>query len=118
MKLQITVLTLLFAVGTVAALLGGWTEIKDRTDPDVIEAANFAVDQHNAESHTKLKLKTVDKAEYQVVNGKNYRLSLTVTDSVGEKKNAISQYEAIVYVPAGMGGVKKTLKSFNPKKKH
>ncbi|CAN0910341.1 Cysteine proteinase inhibitor 5 [Linum grandiflorum] len=115
MKLQIAVLTLLFAVGVVTAALGGWFEIKDLSDPDVTEAANFAVAQHNAESHTKLKLKSVDKAQYQVVNGKNYKLSLTVADD--GKTNAISQYEAIVYVPAGKP-VQKKLKSFNPKRKH
>ncbi|CAN1749177.1 Cysteine proteinase inhibitor 5 [Linum perenne] len=118
MKLQIVVLTLLIATGIASAKLGGWTEIAHTDDPDVSEAANFAVKQHNVEADTKLKLKKVDHAEYQVVNGKNYRLTLTVTND--GKKDAVSQYVAVVYVPPARSGVEspppKKLTSFNPKK--
>ncbi|CAN1749176.1 Cysteine proteinase inhibitor 5 [Linum perenne] len=117
MKLQIGVLTLLIAAGIASANLGGWTEIAQTDDPDVSDAANFAVNQHNVEAGTKLTLKQVDHAEYQVVNGKNYRLTLTVTND--GKMDALSQYVAVVYVPPARSGVAApppmTLTSFDPK---
>ncbi|CAN1192038.1 Cysteine proteinase inhibitor 5 [Linum perenne] len=101
--LQIVVLTLLIAAGIASAKLGGWTEIAHTDDPDVSEAVNFTVKQHNVEADTKLKLKKVDHAKYQVVNGKNYRLTLTVTND--GKKDTVSQYVTVVYVPPARSGV-------------
>ncbi|CAL1352130.1 unnamed protein product [Linum trigynum] len=109
-KPQILAIVLALTVAG-AASLGGWTKIEPEhlKDQDVAEAAAFAVDQHNREGAENLKLVTVDSGESQVVNGKRYRLNLTVSDS--GNADALSKYEAIVWVHPG-GKSPKELTSF------
>lgn len=59
-------------------LVGGWTPIKNITDPHVAEIAEFAVTEYDKQSGKNLKLVKVIKGETQVVSGTNYRLLLTV----------------------------------------
>ncbi|WOK92402.1 hypothetical protein Cni_G01093 [Canna indica] len=59
-------------------VFGGWTKIKDVSDPHVREIAEFAVWEHNDEAKTCLALIKVVKGETQVVAGTKYRLVLKV----------------------------------------
>ncbi|KAL9398047.1 hypothetical protein Peur_007008 [Populus x canadensis] len=95
MKRQILTLSLLFIAVTVvvvdAALLGGWSPIKDLKDKHVVEIAEFAVAEHNKEAKSNLMLESIVKGESQVVSGRNYRLVLAV------KGRANAKYQAVVY---------------------
>ncbi|CAI0440152.1 unnamed protein product [Linum tenue] len=107
-KPQILAILLLLALAVAdAALLGGWRPIdaEDLKDPDVIDAAKFAVKQHNQKEGEKLKLVRVESGSYQVVRGKNYKLELTVSGAADT--NGLSKYEAIVWVQPGAGSPKK-----------
>ncbi|WCJ34076.1 Cysteine proteinase inhibitor 1 [Euphorbia peplus] len=73
------------------SMVGGWTPIKDLSDPNVKEIAQFAVSEYNRRSKGNLKLESVVKGETQVVSGANYKLVLAVNGG-GSKK-----YEAVVY---------------------
>ncbi|RRT59205.1 hypothetical protein B296_00014443 [Ensete ventricosum] len=77
--------------------VGGWTPIKNISDPDVGEIAEFAVAEHNHEAATNLTLCKVVKGETQVVAGINYKLVLEAKDGgVG----VVSEYEAVVWEKA------------------
>ncbi|ESW26013.1 hypothetical protein PHAVU_003G084300 [Phaseolus vulgaris] len=71
---------------------GGWSPIKNISDPHVTEIADYAVTEYAKRSGHKLKLEKVIKGETQVVAGVNYRLTLAATD--GSSSN---NYEAIVW---------------------
>ncbi|KAG0455191.1 hypothetical protein HPP92_024150 [Vanilla planifolia] len=74
-------------------IVGGWTPIKNLSDPHVQEIANFAVEEHNKEGGPPLKLTRVLRGETQVVSGINYRLAIEATDVGGRFGN----YEAVVW---------------------
>ncbi|XP_065022666.1 cysteine proteinase inhibitor 1-like [Musa acuminata AAA Group] len=75
-------------------IVGGWTPIKNISDPDVGEIAEFAVAEHNHEAGTNLTLCKVVKGETQVVAGINYKLVIEAKDGgVG----VVSEYEAVVW---------------------
>lgn len=76
-----------------AALVGGWRQIKDLNAPEVQEAAQFAVTEHNKEAGTNLEYQRVVKGETQVVAGTNYRLVIAAKDGTVTKN-----YEAVVWV--------------------
>ncbi|KAI6704634.1 hypothetical protein NL676_007596 [Syzygium grande] len=73
-------------------LLGGWTPMKNLSDPYVREVAEFAVKTHNDDANTGLLLKKVVKGETQVVSGTNYRLVVEVKDGANTKN-----FEALVF---------------------
>ncbi|RWV83619.1 hypothetical protein GW17_00054739 [Ensete ventricosum] len=74
--------------------VGGWTPIKNISDPDVGEIAEFAVAEHNHEASTNLTLCKVVKGDTQEVAGINYKLVLEAKDGgVG----VVSEYEAVVW---------------------
>ncbi|XP_056172170.1 cysteine proteinase inhibitor 1-like [Syzygium oleosum] len=73
-------------------LVGGWSPIKDLSDPYVGEIAKFAVKTHNDEAKTGLVLEKVVRGETQTVSGTNYRLVIQVKDGA-ETKN----FEAAVF---------------------
>ncbi len=72
--------------------VGGWTPIKNVSDPQVQEIASFAVTEHNKEAGTSLKLIRVVRGETQVVAGTNYRLVIAA-GAGGIAKH----YEAVVW---------------------
>ncbi|KAH7858436.1 hypothetical protein Vadar_023874 [Vaccinium darrowii] len=75
-----------------SAPLDGWRPIEHVTAPEVIEAAQFAVAEHNKQTDSMLKFARVVAGEYQVVAGLNYRLIIAA------KKGAVAgKYEAVVY---------------------
>ncbi|KAK9134574.1 hypothetical protein Syun_013904 [Stephania yunnanensis] len=82
---------------------GGWVPI-DVHSPHSIELARFAVNEHNKEAHTHLKFERLVKGESQIVDGVNYRLTISATNG-----GLIQTYEALVY--EGLDH-KKVLKSF------
>ncbi|KAK9715069.1 hypothetical protein RND81_06G141100 [Saponaria officinalis] len=56
-------------------LLGGYTPIKNISDPHVIDVSKFAVKQHNKEDPAhKLRLLNIIKGYSQVVAGTNWKL--------------------------------------------
>ncbi|CAL9085019.1 unnamed protein product [Musa textilis] len=75
-------------------IVGGWTPIKNISDPDVSEIAEFAVAEHNHEAGTNLTLCKVVKGETQVVAGINYKLVLEAKDGGA---GVVSEYEAVVW---------------------
>ncbi|XP_057754227.1 cysteine proteinase inhibitor 1-like [Arachis stenosperma] len=85
---------LLFAsISAFAALVGGWTPIKDlQNNHHVAEIADYAVSEYDRRSGAKLKLVKIVKGESQVVAGTNYRLVLKATD--GSKTQ---DYQAVVW---------------------
>ncbi|KAL2341368.1 hypothetical protein Fmac_009308 [Flemingia macrophylla] len=87
---------LVLAVGGGAALAeaipGGWSPIKNVTEPHVVEIAKYAVREYDKRSGAKLKLVKVVKGETQVVSGTNYRLVLAAKDG-----SATANYQAVVW---------------------
>ncbi|KAI3740451.1 hypothetical protein L2E82_30880 [Cichorium intybus] len=71
---------------------GGWSPIRNVTEPGVVDIGKFAVDEHNKNDHASLKFKKVVKGESQVVAGMNYKLTITAADDSVENK-----YVAVVW---------------------
>lgn len=84
----------LFAAGADRkdSLVGGWTPIKNLSDPHVQEIAQFAVSEYNKQAKKELKYEAVNKGESQVVAGTNYRLTLNVRDGT-----STLAFEAVVW---------------------
>lgn len=71
---------MVFACATTAfgqIKVGGFKSISVE-DEGVLNAMNFALEQKSAEHGVELMLESLDKAEYQIVQGKNYRLCMQV----------------------------------------
>lgn len=71
---------MVFACATTAfgqIRVGGFKSISVE-DEGVLNAMNFALEQKSKEHGVELMLESLDKAEYQVVQGKNYRLCMQV----------------------------------------
>lgn len=90
-----------------STLVGGWTPIKNLTDPHLKELGGFAVAEHDKVANERLEFVKVVKADRQVVAGMNYRLVLEVKDGNGK----VVQYQAVVWEKAGSGS--RQLTSFN-----
>ncbi|KAK3218845.1 hypothetical protein Dsin_012815 [Dipteronia sinensis] len=90
--LVVVVVPMLPAGADKEPLLGGWSPIKDLSDPHVKEIAEFAVAEYNKQSKDGLVLKSLVSGETQVVSGMNYRLVV-----VAAKKAATNHYEAVVW---------------------
>ncbi|EXB41599.1 Cysteine proteinase inhibitor 1 [Morus notabilis] len=71
---------------------GGWTPIKDLSDPHLKEIVDFAISEYNRKSNASLKLNSVVEGETQVVEGMNYHLIVTVANGA-----ALERYEAVVW---------------------
>ncbi|PHT51980.1 putative RNA-dependent RNA polymerase 5 [Capsicum baccatum] len=86
------------------ALVGGWKPITDIKDHEVVETGKFAVDEHNKEAKTVLEFQEVTKGESQVVQGINYRLTISANDG-----DSLHSYLAEVHTPqmfsSGRAGV-------------
>jgi hypothetical protein len=93
-SLIVLLFVLLASAAMNQALPGGYSPIKDLNDPHVIEIANFAVTEYDKQKRTDLKFQKVVKGESQVVEGTNYRLTISATHGSDPKPNS---YEAIVY---------------------
>ncbi|CAN0890911.1 Cysteine proteinase inhibitor 5 [Linum grandiflorum] len=91
-----TMTTIVVTVSAIGAIVGGWEPIKNPKDKHVIEIAEFAVKTYDDQVPKKnLKLVSVNKGEYQVVAGMNYKLIVTATD--GHHRLGTQQYQVIVY---------------------
>ncbi|XP_010542197.1 PREDICTED: cysteine proteinase inhibitor 5 [Tarenaya hassleriana] len=89
MKALMVLSLMMLSVMAEGALLGGWKPIKDVSDPHVVEIAKYAVEEHNKQSKTDLKLDRVVSGQTQVVAGTNYKLIIAASDG--------KSYEAIVW---------------------
>ncbi|WCJ34073.1 hypothetical protein M5689_015398 [Euphorbia peplus] len=107
MKLQFVLICFLISIATAVALTGRWIPIKDLKDSNIVEIANFAVNENNKKLKTNLKLETIEKGESQVVSGMKYRLLLVVNAGAWKDK-----YEVVVWKKAKTHV--KTLVSFKP----
>lgn len=88
----------LFAAATAAQKVGGYKDISV-TDSGVQEAADFAASAEGEKSNRTIKLLKINKAEVQVVAGRNYRMCLKVQSSGGEDEaDAIFTVTTVVYV--------------------
>lgn len=98
-------------VGIISTInVGGWTPIKNLTDPHVIEIAQFAVSEYNKQLQSKaafIKFEKVVMGKIQVVSGINYRLEVVVQNGA-----SIDKYEAVVLEKAWIHSM--TLISFTP----
>ncbi|KAG8365957.1 hypothetical protein BUALT_Bualt17G0026000 [Buddleja alternifolia] len=79
--------------GGKGARVGGWRPIDDLKNPQVVEIAKFAVEEHNKQAKTSLKFAAVVKGETQTVAGTNYKLVISAKDGGAAAKN----YEAVVW---------------------
>lgn len=93
-------------------VVGGWSPIKNMSDPHVGEIAAWAIKEHNKEANAKLMLRKVIKGEVQVVGGLNYKLVLEAKDKDGGKTG---RYVAVVWERAWEKFLKLT--SFKPVEK-
>ena len=71
---------------------GGWSKIKNMSDPHVAEIGEFAVSEHNKETNSKLAFIKVIKGKTQVVAGLNYKLVLKAKDG-----DRVGRYEAVIW---------------------
>ncbi|KAJ4827380.1 hypothetical protein Tsubulata_007370 [Turnera subulata] len=78
------------------------------TNPEVIELARFAVDEHNKKENEHLVFKEVVRASEQVVAGLLYRITL----KAAKHGDVSHSYEAQVLLPAGIHA--KVLLEFKP----
>jgi hypothetical protein len=82
----------LLSVNAQPPMAGGYRTI-DKNDADAQAAAHFAVDSHNQSSGEDLKLLSVEKAERQIVAGRNFAVCMKLQGP----KDATSFARAIVY---------------------
>lgn len=91
-------LLLLLAGGGGAAaargpLAGGWSPIRNVSEPHIQELGGWAVTEHVRVANDGLRFGEVTSGEQQVVSGMNYRLVLHATDADGD----VAAYGALVY---------------------
>ena len=72
-------------------ITGGYSPIKDINDPQVTEIVNFAVTEYNKRTEAKLKFEKVIKGEIQFVEGTNYNVTLSASNS-----SVSNTYETVV----------------------
>ena len=78
-------------------LVGGYKAVAV-DNPEVVAAAEFAVGEQGREQEMTVSLVSVERAEIQVVAGKNFRLCLKVTLSAeGEDEESEQIVKVVVY---------------------
>ncbi|WCJ34072.1 Cysteine proteinase inhibitor [Euphorbia peplus] len=87
MKVQFVLICFLISIATaVAQSPQTWAPIKDLKDQTVVEIANFAINEHNKNASTNLKLETIESGESRYFMGMNYRLLLVVNEGASKNK--------------------------------
>ncbi|GAB2232568.1 hypothetical protein Droror1_Dr00011608 [Drosera rotundifolia] len=71
---------------------GLWEPIKNATDPHVVEIANFAINEYNLVTYSKLKFEKVLEAKQQHILGVNYWEKIQALDGT-----VSGQYVTIVH---------------------
>jgi Aspartic acid proteinase inhibitor len=89
-------------------ILGGWSPIKNVTDPHVKDLGAFAVSEHDKVANDSLVFVQVVSGEQQVVAGMNYRLVLEAKNGNG----TVAKYVAVVWEK--LWANTRQLTSFNP----
>ena len=90
-------------------MVGGWSTIKNMSDPHIAEIGEFAISEHNKETNSRLAFNRVIKGKIQVVAGSNYKLVVEAKDG-----NKVGKYEAVVWEKVWENFLKLT--SFKPLK--
>ncbi|AFZ14659.1 hypothetical protein Cri9333_3850 [Crinalium epipsammum PCC 9333] len=75
-----------------AQIPGGYNNA-DKTDQDVVKAAKFAFNTQRLKQRRSISLISIERAEMQVVAGRNYQLWLKVKNN-----NQIQQVTTVVYL--------------------
>ncbi|XP_056291459.1 cystatin C (amyloid angiopathy and cerebral hemorrhage) [Pseudoliparis swirei] len=88
-KIALLVLAVVFTVGSVGAMIGGFQDI-DSNDEGVRNALSFSVVQHNRNSNDMFlsQVAEVIKAERQLVAGYKYRLTVRMAKTPCRKGGA------------------------------
>ncbi|KAG8070639.1 hypothetical protein GUJ93_ZPchr0006g42116 [Zizania palustris] len=79
--------------GSSGPLVGGWSQIKNVSDPHIQELGGWAVRQHVSAASDGLRFRRVTSGEQQVVSGMNYRLVVVASGPGGRS----ASYVAVVY---------------------
>lgn len=108
LPLSFLLISLCLASASASTFVGGWTPIKNLTDPHLKELGGFAVAEHDKRGNDRLEFVKVVAGDQQVVAGMNYRLVLQVKDGKGK----VVKYQAVVWERAGNSGTRQ-LTSFN-----
>ncbi len=88
---------LLLTTAASAQMVGGYKTMAT-TDAEAEAAANFAVAEKAKKDKLTISLMDIRQAEYQVVQGKNYRLCLKITTSgAPDEADVIITVRVIVY---------------------
>ncbi|CAI9095621.1 OLC1v1031610C1 [Oldenlandia corymbosa var. corymbosa] len=88
-------------------IAGGFQKANPK-DPGVVDAGEFAIQEHNRIANTKLQFVAVFRAEQQVVDGTNFILLIEA-----RKENGVNGlYQARVFRGLKVSGGKKTLEGF------
>ncbi|XP_074318864.1 cysteine proteinase inhibitor 5-like [Silene latifolia] len=89
--LSFVLVIFLSCASSIDAIVGGWKPVKSVIDPHLVDIARFAVLENNKKIGKSLELVKINKSEYQVVNGFQYRL---IVDAKTEGKT--KSYQATV----------------------
>ncbi|XP_074274037.1 cysteine proteinase inhibitor 5-like [Silene latifolia] len=89
--LSFVLVIFLSCVSSIDAIVGGWKPVKSVTDPHLVDVARFAVLENNKKTGKSLELVKINKGEYQVINGFQYRL---IVDA--KAKGKTKSYQATV----------------------
>ncbi|KAL1542502.1 cysteine proteinase inhibitor 1-like [Salvia divinorum] len=73
---------------------GAYNPVPNPNAPEIVQIALFALSDHNKQKKEALVYESMIKAEMQVVNGFNYRLTFVARDTRTSRTN---NYQAIVY---------------------
>jgi hypothetical protein len=91
-------LVTLFAIAAAGQKTGAYKDVSV-SDGQVREAAEFAASTEGEKANRTIKLLAINKAEMQVVAGRNYRMCVKVQSSGGEDEaDAIFTAVTVVYV--------------------
>lgn len=87
-----------FACAAAAQRVGGYQSVAV-TDATVKQAANFAAATEGKRTDRSIKILSINKAEWQLVAGRNYRLCVKVESTGGEDEaDAVFYVQTVVYI--------------------
>uniref|UniRef100_A0ACD5YKS9 Uncharacterized protein n=1 Tax=Avena sativa TaxID=4498 RepID=A0ACD5YKS9_AVESA len=103
--------TIYVAATPVTAIPGGWSNIKNITDPHIQELGKWAVMEHNKVDNDNLKFQKVVSGKQQIVNGVNYHLFIDAMRLEGSH----GTYRAVLFEEDSSNPNTRKLISFNSK---
>lgn len=98
---QLTLPLLLVAVFAGCSSPSGGYSKADVADPDIIAAAQFAINEKSQQSQSELSLISIESAETQPVGLTNYKLTLHIRENGKERKADIKVWKTTEQDAAG-----------------